>query len=134
MESPQPALPQETKPPPGDAPGPIERGVMGILPAVGVVVTAAVAMSENLSVPERILGVSFALLWIALAGMTVKVWGEPQLRGLYFANPIGSNLTRISRFLTRYRARFGPDLWSTLFIWSAAVTLLGALYLAATKQ
>ena len=133
-DSPQPPLPQEPKPAPGNTPGPIERGLLGVLLAAGVLVSATVALSDNLSPPERILGVSFSLLWISLAGMTVRVWGEPQLRGLYFTNPIGSNLTRLSRFVARYRDRFGADLWSTLFRWSSAVTLLSALYLAATKS
>ena len=134
MDNPQAPQPQEPKPNSDDTPGPIERGVLGVLPAVGVVVAAGVAMSENLSVPERILGVSFALLWIAIAGMTVKAWGKPHLRELFMANPLESNVRRISRFLTRYRARFGPDLWSTLFVWSAAVVLLSALFLASTQK
>ena len=134
MNTPLAPLPQEPKPKSDDTPGPIERGVLGVLPAVGVVVAAGVTMSENLSVPERILGVSFALLWIAIAGMTVKAWGKSHLRELYMANPLESNVRRISRFLTRYRARFGPDLWSTLFVWSAAVVLLSALFLASTQK
>ena len=133
-DNPQAPQPQEPRHKSDDTPGPIERGVLGVLPAVGVVVAAGVAMSENLSVPERILGVSFGLLWIAIAGMTVKAWGKPQLRELYMANPLESNVRRISRKLTRNLARFGADLWSTLFVWSAAVALLSALYLAETKS
>lgn len=133
-DSPQPPLPQELKPAPGNAPGPVERGLLGVLFAVGVLVSATVALADTLSLPERILGVSFSLLWISLGGMTVRVWGEPQLRELYFGNPIWGNLARLRRFVARYRDRFGADLWSTLFRWSSAVTLLSALYLAATKS
>lgn len=119
----------------GDTLGPIQRGLLGLLLTVAVLVAAVVALSDDLSIPMRIFAISFSSLWIALAGMTVKIWREPRhLRELYFASPIGSNLTRISRFLARYRERFSADLWSTLFLGSAAAALLSAMFLVATQK
>jgi hypothetical protein len=112
----------------------MERGLLGVLLVVGVVVTAAVAMSENLSVPERILGVSFSLLLIGLAGMTVRVWGEPQLRELYFGFSMWTRLRTLRRFADRYHDRFGNDAWLTLFRWSYIVAILSALYLAVAPK
>ena len=126
--------PHDPAPEPDDTLGPIRRGLLGLLLAAAVLVPAAVALSDDLSVPMRIFGMSFSLLGISLAGMTVKIWGEPHLRELYFSNPMGSNLTRISKFLAHYRERFGADLWSTLFLGSAAAALLSAMFLASIQK
>jgi hypothetical protein len=117
----------------GAAVGLVQRGLLKILLAIAVAVAATVILSGDLSIPKRILIVGFSLSLISMMGMAVKIWNEPDLRRLHFSEKEGSSATT-SRFLTRYRTRFGADLWSTLFLWSSAVTLLSALFLAATQK
>lgn len=112
----------------GAAVGPVQQGLLKILLAIAVAVAATVILSGDLSVPKRILIMGFSSFFISMMGMAVKIWNEPDLRRLHFSERGESTMTT-SRFLTRYRARFGADLWSTMFLGSVAATLLGAILL-----